>query len=96
MARWGSVDFREFKRVCKKMEELTKIDLDKFCKDAARELAARLLGKVIRRTPVDTGFLRQGWNGGAYARSLPVYKQGNNYIIEVVNPTEYALTQWGI
>ncbi|MCD8659995.1 hypothetical protein [Clostridioides difficile] len=32
----------------------------------------------------------------AYARSLPVYKQGNNYIIEVVNPTEYALTQWGI
>ncbi|EQH74827.1 hypothetical protein QMS_0816 [Clostridioides difficile DA00307] len=57
MARWGSVDFREFKRVCKKMEKLTKIDLDKFCKDAARELAARLLGKVIRRTPVDTGFL---------------------------------------
>ncbi|MEW9486442.1 HK97 gp10 family phage protein, partial [Clostridioides difficile] len=30
------------------------------------------------------------WNGVAYARSLPVYKQGNNYIIEVVNPTEYA------
>ncbi|MCP3318284.1 HK97 gp10 family phage protein, partial [Clostridioides difficile] len=37
------------------MEKFTKIDLDKFCKDAARELAARLLGKVIRRTPVDTG-----------------------------------------
>ena len=32
MARWGSVDFREFKRVCKKMEELTKIDLDKCSK----------------------------------------------------------------
>ncbi|MCC0707387.1 HK97 gp10 family phage protein [Clostridioides sp. ES-S-0190-01] len=96
MARWGSVDFREFKRACKRMEKFTKIDLDKFCKDAARELAARLLGKVIRRTPVDTGFLREGWSGVAYARSLPVFKQGNNYIIEVVNPTEYALTQWGI
>ncbi|WP_422389423.1 HK97 gp10 family phage protein [Clostridioides difficile] len=78
------------KTTANQIKKLTKIDLDKFCKDAARELAARLLGKVIRRTPVDTGFLRQGWNGVAYARSLPVYKQGNNYIIEVVNPTEYA------
>lgn len=38
MVRWGSVDFREFKRVCKKMEKFIKIDLDKFCKDVVREL----------------------------------------------------------
>lgn len=50
------------------------------------------------------GTLRRGWTaksqaeatkGGkadvkAYAQSLPVFKQGNNYYIEVINPVEYA------
>ena len=26
----------------------------------------------------------------AYAQSLPVFKQGSNYYIEVINPVEYA------
>lgn len=50
------------------------------------------------------GTLRRGWTaksqaeatkGGkadvkAYAQSLPVFKQGSNYYIEVINPVEYA------
>lgn len=42
------------------------------------------------------GTLRRNWTGGkntsavAYANSLPVYKNGDNYTIIVSNPTEYA------
>ncbi|HFL3155528.1 TPA: HK97 gp10 family phage protein, partial [Clostridioides difficile] len=34
--------------------------------------------------------LRQGWNGVAYARALPVIKAGDTYIIEIINPIKYA------
>jgi hypothetical protein len=56
-------------------------------------LAARLLAKVIKRTPVGKypassgkkgGTLRRGWTIGA------VKKIGDEYTIEVINPTEYA------
>lgn len=105
MARWGSTDFRQLKRLQKKMEKLQSGDFDKFCEEAAKELAARLLGKVIRRTPVDDGVLRRGWTvqtesqaqvGGnpknvkAYAESLIVTKVGSTYEIEVINPVNYA------
>ncbi|MCK1998921.1 HK97 gp10 family phage protein [Psychrobacillus psychrodurans] len=105
MARWGSTDFRQLKRLQKKMEKLQSGDFDKFCEEAAKELSARLLGKVIRRTPVDDGVLRRGWTvqtesqaqaGGnpknvkAYAESLIVTKVGNTYEIEVINPVNYA------
>lgn len=68
MARRGArVDFRELKRMQKKMEKLGK-EYDKFCEAMAKELAARLLAKVIKRTPVGVyedgttgGTLRRGW-----------------------------------
>lgn len=52
MARWGNVDFRQLQRMAKKMEKLQKGDFEKFCEQAAKELAARLLAKVIKRTTV--------------------------------------------
>ncbi|WP_144511598.1 HK97 gp10 family phage protein [Bacillus sp. FJAT-22090] len=52
MARWGRADFQQLKRMQKKMEKLQNGDYEKFCEQAAKELAARLLAKVIRRTPV--------------------------------------------
>ena len=64
MARWGKVDFRQLKQMQKKMEQLEKANLEKFCEDAAKELAARLLAKVIKRTPVDEGTLRNAWTAG--------------------------------
>ncbi|HBG7381178.1 TPA: HK97 gp10 family phage protein, partial [Clostridioides difficile] len=36
------------------------------------------------------GKLKEGWGGIAYARSLPVTKVGDNYVIEVKNPVPYA------
>jgi len=79
--------------------------MDKFLNSCAKELAARLLAKVIKQTPVGQypsgsgktgGTLRRGWTAGqdsnaaAYANTLTVNKVGSNYVIEIVNPTEYA------
>lgn len=52
MARWGSVDFRELKKLQKQLEQMERVEFQKFCQSCAKELAARLLAKVIHRTPV--------------------------------------------
>lgn len=72
MSKWGSCDFRQLKELQKKMQKLEKVDLDKFCEDVTKELAARLLRKVIKRTPVGEysngkvgGTLRRGWSAGS-------------------------------
>lgn len=79
--------------------------MDAFFTACAKELAARLLAKVIKRTPVGQypaesgkkgGTLRRGWTGGQrssasnYANSLNINKVGREYVIEIINPVEYA------
>lgn len=107
MAKGGNVDFRELQEFRRKMEaSLNDDQINDFIESCAKELAARLLAKVIKRTPtrkpencppgVKGGTLRRGWTGGktqggkAYADSLRVNHYGNTYVIEVVNPVEYA------
>lgn len=106
MAKWGNADFRQLVKMQKKMEKLNTIDLDLFCKECSKELAARLLSLVINDTPVGIyksstgkvgGTLKRGWTGDSenvnprsYAKSLPISKNGSNYIIEIINPVEYA------
>ena len=94
MGRMGSFDLeglREFRDQLNRLQ-----DADAFVESCARELAARLLRLVIRRTPVDTGELRRRWTGGsmasatAYADSLTIRHVGNDYVVEIINPTEYA------
>ena len=53
--KWGKCDFSEIEKLQKQFEKLSKSDIVKFCHDVARELAARLLAKVIPRTPVGVG-----------------------------------------
>ena len=106
MASGGNVDFRELQEFRRKMKaSLNDDQINDFIESCAKELAARLLAKVIKRTPVGQypastgkkgGTLRRGWTGGktqggkAYADSLRVNHYGNTYVIEVVNPVEYA------
>lgn len=104
MAKWGKADFEEFKALQERLQKLQSADLDKFCENCSKELAARLLALVIPRTPVGQypnetgkkgGTLRRGWTGGknggtAYAQSFPIAKSGDTYTIEVINPVEYA------
>ena len=141
MALWGKCDFRELEQLNKRLEQLSSVDFDAFCREAANEIAARLLEKVKKRTPVDvapkfdeplttkvrgndyitqvttktgekvfrkrkgksytmltrSGAIRDkywsGYEGGTLRDAwtiLPVEKQGDQYIVTVVNNTEYA------
>lgn len=70
MARWGNCDYKQLQKLRENLERLQSADLDKFCLDVSKELAARLLALVIPRTPVGKypkasgkkgGTLRRGW-----------------------------------
>lgn len=127
MPRFGSFNLSGMKELQKNLQKLK--DTDKFAEACAKELAARLLAMVIKRTPVGDyskeievtakrdgkkhkkgetykkrvnpsgkkgGTLRRGWTDGkqqdatAYVNSLTVNHFGNTYVIELVNPVEYA------
>ncbi len=105
MAKWGSADFKELKKLQARLKQFSEIEFDAFCYACSKELAARLLSLVIPKTPVgkypkksgkNGGTLRRGWTAGkaanatAYAEGLRVAKSGNTYSIELVNPVEYA------
>ncbi len=104
MGRMGNFQARDLERFHKELERLDK-NMDAFLQACARELAARLLGLVIKRTPVGEyskgsgkkgGTLRRGWTSGqkssakGYADSLAVHHFGDAYVIEITNPVEYA------
>lgn len=93
MAKWGTVDIRELKKLQKRLEQFEKVDMEKFQEQMVKELAARMLAKVIPRTPVGVyppklgkvgGTLRRGWTIGQ------VIRNGDTYEIEVVNPVDYS------
>ena len=115
MAR--NVKFDDLKKFKDKVEQSLGSDaVDAFIQSCAKELAARLLAKVIKRTPVGQykdgkvgGTLRRGWitksekeaelsavfSGSEsvtkkYINSLDITKNGNVYIITIVNPVHYA------
>ena len=105
MARSGTFNFKDFEKIKNNMEKLNQEQVDLFIDACAKELAARLLAKVIKRTPVGDypnssgkkgGTLRRGWTGGknssavAYADSLTIHHFGDAYVIEIINPVEYA------
>lgn len=102
--RWGNCDYKQMQKLRDNLGKLQAAGMDKFCQEVSKELAARLLALVIPRTPVGRypkasgkkgGTLRRGWTAGsrdtqAYAEALTVSKQGGTYIIEVINPVNYA------
>ena len=103
MARSGTINFRDFERIQNNLEKLNQEQVDLFIDACAKELAARLLAKVIKRTPVGQypsgsgkvgGTLRRGWTAGksasAYVDTLTIKHIGNEYVIEITNPVEYA------
>ena len=92
MAR-NKVDFSEVQTLRDNLQEqLNDTQLDAFMGSCAKELTARLLAKVKRRTPVGQykdrtgGTLRRAWDAGVG----DITKQGNMYTITLMNETEYA------
>lgn len=53
-------DFRELVTLRDRLTRLRDTQMDQFCRDCARELAARLLAKTIERTPVGV-YDTNGW-----------------------------------
>jgi hypothetical protein len=83
MSGFGDFDFsalKEFKGQLDRMQAAWPAFLD----ECIRELAARLLAKVVPRTPVDKGELRRGWTIGQIVRTPTGVE------VEVINPVEYA------
>ena len=92
MARMGKFSCSDLKKLQKQLESL-ETKRDTFMEACAKELAARLLAKVKKRTPVGVypentgkkgGTLRRGWTIGEIENINGVYK------IEIINPVEYA------
>jgi len=91
----AKVDFRQFTSLLTKFQRLAHKDKSEFSTDIVKDLAARLLRKVKKRTPVNKkatfdktytggGTLRRGWTIGN------VVKTGDTYNVEVINPVKYA------
>lgn len=80
MAKWGKVDYRQFQKFQKDLEKLEKTHHKEFYEACAKELAARLLAKVIKRTEprkqedcppgVMGGTLRRGWTSKTYEEAI--------------------------
>lgn len=96
MASWGRADFEAFRDMQQKLQRLQNIDMEAFCTECSKEIAARLLALVIQRTHTGRyparsgkvgGTLKRGWTAAA---DISVAKQGDNYIVIISNPVEYA------
>ncbi len=70
MAQMGSFSVAGLKKLQKQLNKIQQGNVEAFIEDCAKELAARLLAKVIKRTPVGVypkstgkkgGTLRRGW-----------------------------------
>lgn len=97
-------DYRQVKQFRDNLEQLDR-EKDEFLQSCAKDLAARLLALVIRRTPKDTGALKRGWttqragsgaeglksnSGRQFAETMKVHHFGDTYVVEIINPVEYA------
>ncbi|MCR5777269.1 MAG: HK97 gp10 family phage protein [Lachnospiraceae bacterium] len=105
----GKVNFNDFIKLRDKLQRLNdEAKRQEFLESCAKELAARLLAKVKKRTPVgdysgasytcESGHTHKGAKvpgkvGGTLRRRWaiePIRKEGDKYIIEIINPVEYA------
>lgn len=101
-----SADYKQLLAFSKQLEQLEGDIRGEFIEGCAKEIAARLLNRVIKRTPIGVykdkkgkakkqgGTLRRGWTNGQsatkYCESLNVSKRGDTYVIDIINPVEYA------
>ncbi len=92
MARMGKFSCSDLKKLQKQLEGLD-TQRNMLMEACAKELAARLLRKVKKRTPVGVypentgkkgGTLRRGWTIGEIENINGFYK------IEIINPVEYS------
>ncbi|AWB31527.1 HK97 gp10 family phage protein [Clostridium botulinum] len=91
MARLASFDYSDFKKMAKSFQKaLDERVIERWIREFLLEMAFRAERKIKKRTPVGVypnktgGYLRRNWQVGN------VIKQGDAYIVEIFNNTEYA------
>lgn len=73
----GKSDFREFEAFAKRLEKLNEFKAQEISEACVKEMAARMLAKVIKRTPVGDyptsakrgGTLRRGWTAKTHSEA---------------------------
>ena len=89
MGKFKASDLQKFQKQLSQLQEST----ETFVELCAKELAARLLRKVIERTPVGHYSEKSGKKGGTLRRGWTVSEirqQGKLYTVDVANIVEYA------
>ena len=76
MSKMGKFDLKGLKDLQKELDKLQK-ETDAFVEACAKELAARLLAKVIKRTPVGDYPQNSGKKGGTLRRGWTTQKAGS-------------------
>nr|DAF24083.1 MAG TPA: type I neck protein [Caudoviricetes sp.] len=78
------VDFSEIRKAA---ETLSQANTALLLENITNELGVRLLAKAIKRTPVDKGALRRGWDASIGAKAV---NTGGGYTVTITNSVEYA------
>lgn len=77
-------DISELKEFQKRLEAMEKNTFDNIAEQCTNELAARMLRKTKKRTPVKSGHLKGSWRANA------AVKRGGQWRTAVFNPVKYA------
>lgn len=102
----GGLNYNQFEEFTRRVEQgLGQENVNAFMTKCAKELAARILAKAIKKTHVGQyprksgkkgGTLRRGWTGGtrqassSFSDSLDVVRTGDVISITISNQVEYA------
>ena len=85
-----NVDYKQFEQFAKKLEkQLSDEKREKFMEDCCKEIAARLLSRVIKRTPTVEGTLKRGWSVDGN-KNINVGKRDGEYRCAIYNPVQYS------
>ena len=85
-----SCDFSQLKAFTDGLQRLKADDMDEFCRQCTKELAARLLAKVIKRTPVGDYESTTGKSGGTLRRGWTAKSEGEAESGGRSNAKQYA------
>ncbi len=82
----GRFDFREFEKFAKNIQNFQKNELEKLIEETAKEIAARLLRKVVKKTKAGKykpgsgkvgGTLRRGWTAKTHEEAAARTDKGS-------------------
>lgn len=69
------------------LQQMEQQAVNEFFESLSKDIAARLLRKVVKRTPGKTGALRNLWGA---AKDIRVKKNGDTYEVTIENSASYA------